>query len=132
MLESTVIFDTYKTSEPFEVFLGCQGIPEHFIVVAACKDECVTSLSDDIKDWFAKIGSKEIDKLEYRQGFVFIGSNMKGKGCMEKRATTLEEMVSVTQIFEVDGVSDLKGNDEKPKTIDDVVSKLKEKDDSKS
>ena len=108
MLESTVIFDTYKTSEPFEIFLECHSLPDDFIVVAACKDECVTSLSDDIKDWFTKIGSKEIEKLEYRQGFVFIGSNMKGKGCVEKRAKTLEETVSVTQIFEVDGVIDLK------------------------
>ncbi len=41
--------------------------------MAACKDECISKMSDQGKLWFANMGSKEIWKLKFREGFAFIG-----------------------------------------------------------
>ena len=71
-VESAKVFDTYKASNSLDNFID-QGIPDNSIVVAACNDECVTNLSLAVKKWFESMGSSEIGKLEYRQGFVFIG-----------------------------------------------------------
>ena len=38
------VFDTYRTSDAFDAFIA-EGLPEESIVVAACKDDCVRSLS---------------------------------------------------------------------------------------
>ena len=69
---ATKVFDTYVDSKDFERFVGSQ-IPDGYIVVVACKDECTTSLSNTGKGWFAGLGSKEIWKVGYREGFAFIG-----------------------------------------------------------
>lgn len=50
-------FDTYKSSEKLDTFIR-NGIPEGFIVVAACKDECKTQLSQQAKLWFENMGSE--------------------------------------------------------------------------
>ena len=42
------------------------------MVVAACKDDCSKELSDIVKGWFENMGSKNIGKLKFKQGFVFI------------------------------------------------------------
>ena len=55
------------------------------IIVAACKDECVNHLSNKCKLWFTAMGSKEIWKLKYRRGFVFIGTSGKPSSALEKR-----------------------------------------------
>lgn len=62
------IFDTYKTSNRLESFIDqvYSVFPKGYIVVAACMDDCVTSLSDKAKDWFISLGSEEITKLKYR------------------------------------------------------------------
>ena len=71
------VFDTNQSSEALETFIDT-GITEGFIIVAACKDDCVTNMSDKVVQWFADMGSKEIYDLKYRQGFAFIGlSNRK-------------------------------------------------------
>lgn len=62
--------------------------------MAACKDECSAKLSDFGKRWFKNMGSKEIEKLEYRQGFAFIASG--GKTVLEKRATHYLKAAEVT------------------------------------
>ena len=49
------------------------GIPEGYIVIAACKDECVTKMSIKTKLWFGSMGSSLIWELGYREGFTFIG-----------------------------------------------------------
>ena len=42
------VFDTYKTGDLFENFItNC--VEDNTIVVAACKDECVTSLKESSK-----------------------------------------------------------------------------------
>ena len=61
-VDSAKVFDTYKASDELDEFIS-KGIPIGRIVVAACKDDCVTSLSDRAKQWFADMGSKEIWKL---------------------------------------------------------------------
>lgn len=97
------VFDTYTSSEEFDDFICLplvEGISEGFIVVAACKDDCFSKLSDKAKQWFEQMGSKEIRNLEYRQGFSFIG--VAGRTTPEeKRSTNLEESVSVTKMFNI-------------------------------
>ena len=39
LIESAKVFDTYKRSAAFDDFIGAQ-IPQGYIVVAACMDEC--------------------------------------------------------------------------------------------
>ena len=38
------VFDTYKSSKAFEEFIA-EPIPDGYIIVAACQDDCVTNLS---------------------------------------------------------------------------------------
>ena len=103
-VEAGRVFDTYKTSEQLDSFiLNC--VPPRYIVVAACKDECVTNISLEAMKWFVGMGSQEIKKLAHRQGFAFIGVNGIVKA-NEKRASLPKEEVSVTQIFAVDDGQD--------------------------
>ena len=104
------VFDTYKSPKDFDSFIGFE-VPFQlgFILVAACMDDCAKSLSDKAKKWFGSMGSKEIDHLEYRQGFVFIGTiplmarevpdGRENTACFEKRATDTKDTVSITQAF---------------------------------
>ena len=69
--------------------------------VAVCEDDCVTALSEPCKQWFADMGSKEIWKLTYRNGFAFIGVSGRNE-CNEKVAGKITDEVQLTQIFQVD------------------------------
>ena len=71
-----------------------------YIVVAACKDECVTKLSLKAKYWFKEMGSTEIMDLRYREGFAFIGV-LGAKQALERRATEITPIAAVTQIFKL-------------------------------
>ena len=93
------VFDTYKSPESFDHFVK-QGVPDGYIVIAACKDDCVTKLSQKGKTWFANMGSKEIWKVQYRYGWAFIGINGK-KEPMEKRSIFGSEQAYATQIFQL-------------------------------
>ena len=75
-----------------------KGLPPDRIVVAACKDDCVQSLSHEVKDWFGSMGAVKIWALGYRCGYAFIGTSGK-KQCSEKRSMAENEKVSLTQIF---------------------------------
>ena len=48
-------------------------------------DECTVNLSEKAKQWFQKLGSKEIRNLGYRQGFCFIATKGGKVDAMEKR-----------------------------------------------
>ena len=98
-VESAQVFDTYKSSEQLDAFVKA-GVPAGHIVAAACMDECATKLSDAAKQWFRELGSKEIDKLEYRCGFAFIGRSGQTEA-HEARAEKSSDTVSVTQIFQL-------------------------------
>ena len=67
------VFDTHSTSQGLEAFI--KTVPVGHIVVAACKDECASNLSQTARQWFVSMGSQEISRLQYREGFVFIGTN---------------------------------------------------------
>ena len=97
-IESAKTFDTYKSSVEFENFIKTP-IRNGHIVAAACKDDCVTNLSEKSKAWFREIGSKEIDKLEYRQGFAFIGIYGQKNRVIEKRGLKPGNEVTVQQVF---------------------------------
>lgn len=45
------VFDTYKSGDSFDKFID-EGVKEGFIIVAACKDDCVTNLSNEACEWF--------------------------------------------------------------------------------
>lgn len=98
-VSSAKIFDTYESSDRFDDFIT-NYVPANYIVVAACKDDCVTNLSQKGKQWFAQMGSNEIWKLGYRQAFAFIGIGS-GRGVNERRAVQEADEVSVTQMFEI-------------------------------
>ena len=51
-------FDTYQSSSSLEVFINY--IPYKSIVVAACKDDCWSIMSRNVKLWFRNMGSDEI------------------------------------------------------------------------
>ena len=93
-VESAQVFDTYKSSEQFDAFIDI-GIPEGHIVIAACKDECATNLSDKAREWFANLGSKLIWGLEPREGFAFLGISGQ-KDAYEKRSEHLKDQVQIT------------------------------------
>ena len=50
-VESAKVFDTYKSSKIFDQFIE-DGIPDCYIVIAACKDEGTKSLSTKAIEWF--------------------------------------------------------------------------------
>ena len=72
-LDTARAFDTHESSKGFEEFISKCEIPDGYMVVAACQDDCATKLSFKSKDWFRQLGSSEIYNLKYRQGFSFIG-----------------------------------------------------------
>ena len=95
------MFDTYKSSVLFDKFIK-RTIPEGYIVIAACKDDCVTELSEEGKKWFEDMGSKLIRDLTYRCGFAFIGTSG-SETCVEHVGMDTGEEVSVTSIKPLNG-----------------------------
>lgn len=98
-VETAKVFDTYKKADGFDSFIT-KHIPEGHIVVAACKDECTTSLSQSGKQWFANMGSKEIWNLGYRCAFAFVGVSGR-KDPSESRAEEKWQKVAVTYDFDL-------------------------------
>ena len=69
------VFDTFESSEQFETYLfGSSSPTAGSMVVVTCKNECWRRLSERCKRWFKNMGSTEIDKVEHRQAFAFIGT----------------------------------------------------------
>lgn len=96
-VEVAKVFDTYATSDQLDTLIE-NGIPEGRIVIAGCKDDCYTKMSGDAKSWFQKMGSKEIYRLYYRDGFAFIGVNGKEEA-IERKAMQTKHKVSVSRMF---------------------------------
>lgn len=91
------VFDTHKSSEKLERFIvnylfRPQTAEEGEIIVVACKDECVTNLSDSVKEWFKSVGSTLIDEIQYRHSFVFIGI-VGHKQVYEKSSESINEEI---------------------------------------
>ena len=63
-------------------------------------DECASKLSDAGKEWFRNLGSREINKLKYRQSWAFIG--IKGRNLSyEKRGINIGQKVGLNKVFHV-------------------------------
>ena len=92
------VFDTYKSSDSFDVFIQSSVTPG-FIIAVACKDECVTNLSYAAKEWFKSLGSKQIWNLKYRQGFALIAISGNKEEIYEKRAQDKNDYVHLSQII---------------------------------
>lgn len=93
-VEVSKVFDTYMSSDKLEEFIDKQRYPDGYIVVAACKDDCVKNLSKKCKMWFGKMGSTEIWDLCYRQGWAFI--SMIGLSNPNEKRETVAEAKSVS------------------------------------
>ena len=89
-VEVAQAFDTSASAQGFDNFIANE-LDEGYYVVAACKDDCVTNLSQAGKKWFASMGSTEIWNLEPKQGFAFIGKS-KGTVANERRAAVVDEV----------------------------------------
>lgn len=72
-VEWTEVFDTYTSSNRFDEFISL-GFPNGYIIVVACQDECSYRLSDTGRQFFKSMGSTAIKEVDYRCGFVFIGT----------------------------------------------------------
>lgn len=94
------MFDTFQSSVGFDDFIE-KDVPPGSIVIAACKDECITKLSFKGYFWFRDMGSKAIDLLKWRCAFAFIGV-IGGKQPVEQYAEDEDGAVSVTQVFQLD------------------------------
>ena len=97
------IFDTYQSPEGFDKFLDTHDFPAGQLVIAACKDDCITRMSGKGKQFFSDMGSQEIWDLQYRQAFVFIGIIGKVRA-NEKRARSRKDPVSVLEAFEFEEI----------------------------
>ena len=95
-IEFSKVFDTYSSSTDIDHFIFNNTFPEGHIVVAACKDDCVSNLSDTAKVWFSSMGSEEIWKLQYRQGFAFVAEigRRSSKMIENKSYKNIEAMVT--------------------------------------
>ena len=96
-VEAAKAFDTYETSLELDKFIS-NSIPDGRIVVAACKDDCTRRLSEKGFEFLEGLGSQEIRKLTYRDGFALIGTHGKNE-VNEMKAEDKKETVSVTQVF---------------------------------
>ena len=47
-------------------------------MIAACKDECTANMSDIVKEWFTHMGSLEIDNLQHRCAYYYVGISKGG------------------------------------------------------
>ena len=50
-------FDTYESCDYLDEYIEFD-IAKGDIVVAACQDDCMTAMSQKVKDWFKIMGSK--------------------------------------------------------------------------
>ena len=90
-------FDLYKSTVSFDDFIR-RPLADGNLVIAACKDDISTCLSDEAKTWFAEMGSKDIFKVGYRHSFAFIGT-VGETTCLEKSGGHKQKSVSITQVI---------------------------------
>ena len=72
VIQDAQIFDTYKSSDSLSAWQSKEWTAGD-IVVAACKDDCATNLTEECKEWFENLGSDEISDIGFRQAWVLIG-----------------------------------------------------------
>ena len=96
-------FDTSYRSNSFNVFVkSFIDLYEGYIVAAACKDDCMKSMSKTGLGWFEFLGSKQIWEMKYRHGYAFIAKAGKPEPIPnEKLSRKQEDKVFVTQVFTI-------------------------------
>lgn len=83
-------FGSEKASEQLAADLAT--VPLGSVIVAAVRDEASSKLTQSVKDFFSNMGSKEINQLQYRDGWLFLG--IKGtKSHVEKRGKSVDASV---------------------------------------
>ena len=119
------VFDTYQSSDAIEKFISSDGVPQGSIVVAACKDDFQRALSANCTQFFEeKMNSREISKVQYRHGYVFMGI-LGGAGAVsEKRAQNPSEKVTITQVFMTQKEALASQNSEKVDPVQNEVKKV--------
>jgi hypothetical protein len=85
-------YDTYANDNASgDMIKDLRGVRRGSIIVAAVKDEGSKKLSAEAKELFTKWGSAQVNSLEFRQGWAFIGVKGQANG-VEKRGAGMNEM----------------------------------------
>lgn len=71
------------------------------ILIAACKDDCVSSLSQEAMNFFIEMGSRKLNSLKAKDNFSFIGVIGSNGEYVEASGTGKDNAVS-KMVFEVD------------------------------
>merc|ERR1712167_36091 len=67
-------YDTYGNGGAADAMAKLIGsVPMGSVIIAAVRDEGSRRLSQSAKDAFKQMGAKEIDKLGFREGYIFMG-----------------------------------------------------------
>ena len=98
-VEFAQVFDTSESSHPFNAFLAHHEIPEGYIVVAACQDDCRKKMSHKCKRWFKAMGATAVTKLKYRQSYAFIG--IWERHHFREDPAVLDKPIRLIQVFRV-------------------------------
>ena len=77
---------------------------EGTIIVATVKDDKINLMSVYFKKFFRDLGSKLIQKVKNKFGYVFIGVVGQNDKMNEKVASKLQDKVSLTQIFDLTSI----------------------------
>ena len=96
--ENARIFDTATTSEAFDEFIKFD-VNKDDIVVAACKGDCAKKLSENAREFFEFMGSKQIWKLKANHSYSFIGIKGSPSSGIDERHESGD--VSVKQMTKV-------------------------------
>ncbi|XP_078665559.1 cell surface hyaluronidase-like [Branchiostoma floridae x Branchiostoma belcheri] len=79
-------YDTYINMEDSKrLSAALNGVDEGRIIIMAVRDEGSKSLGTAARKAIRSLGSKEIDKLSYREPWVFLGVKGNASAAMEKR-----------------------------------------------
>jgi len=67
-------YDTYANDQASgDMLKDLKGLRKGSIIIAAVRDEASKKLSKGVKEFFTKLGSKEINSLGFRDGWGFLG-----------------------------------------------------------
>ena len=82
-VQSAQVFKTNESSKDFDDFIT-YDIETGDIILVAFNNDAIGKLSENAKEWFENMGSKEIWRLKPGQAFAFIGTKG-GFRAVEKR-----------------------------------------------
>lgn len=91
-------YDTYADPNASDELLkDLKGVRRGSILLVSVRDEASHNLSSDVKDYFKKLGSRQIGALAFRQSWSFIG--IKGQaGSLEKLGVDKETKTNKLEV----------------------------------